>query len=139
MRVISLGDASYSDCLDTRRSSTGDIHTIGGALVSWRAQKTPFVCLSSAEAEYICATHATKEAKWLNFIASEISQNPDKISPIKILEDNTACIKMAKNPIVSGRNKHMGCKISYLREQVANKSIFLEHIRTDKQLSLIHI
>ena len=91
--------------------------------------------VSSAEAEYICATHATKEAKWLNFIATDVIKNPEQISPIKILEDNTACIKMAKNPIVSGRNKHMGNKISYLREQVANNSIYFKHIGTDKQLA----
>ena len=53
LRVITFGDSSYADCPDTRRSSTGDIHTIGGALVSWRAQKTKLVCLSSAEAEYV--------------------------------------------------------------------------------------
>ena len=46
LKIISFGDASYGDCKDTRRSSTGDIHTIGGSLVSWRAQKTRVVCLS---------------------------------------------------------------------------------------------
>ena len=34
LKIISFGDASYSDCKETRRSSTGDLHTIGGSLVS---------------------------------------------------------------------------------------------------------
>lgn len=134
-KLIVYADSSWLQEDNSAGCRFGYLVFFGNALVSWKSKLHKGTCLSSAEAEYICATHATKEAKWLNFIASEISQNPDKILPIKILEDNTACIKMAKNPIVSGRNKHMGCKISYLREQVANKSIFLEHIRTDKQLA----
>ena len=55
--------------------------------------------------------------------------------PIRILEDNTACIHMAKNPTISGRNKHMGLKIAYLREQVSNGSVIMEHIKTNKQLA----
>ena len=33
-------DSSYADCEDTQRNITGDIHTIGGRLVSWQAKKT---------------------------------------------------------------------------------------------------
>ena len=103
--------------------------------MSWKSKLHKNICLSSAEAEYICATQATKEAKWLSFIVSEINENCNDILPIKLLEDNTACIKMAKNPIVSGHNKHMGCKMAYLREQVSEGVISLEYIQTKKQLA----
>ena len=74
LRIISFEDASYADCQDTRRSSTGDLHTIGGCLVSWRAQKTRFVCLSSAEAEYVALTGMCKEQKFLTMLLNEIHE-----------------------------------------------------------------
>ena len=61
VRVVSLGDSSYGDCVDTRASSTCDIQTVGGALVNWRAQKTTFVCLSTGEVEYVTLTEMSKE------------------------------------------------------------------------------
>ena len=38
---------------------------IDGGAVSWSLQKQELVTLSTAEAEYIAATHATKECIWL--------------------------------------------------------------------------
>ena len=107
----------------------------GNALVSWKSKLHKSICLSSAEAEYICATHATKEVKWLRFIESEVAMDDHAKQPTKILEDNTACIEMAKNPVISGRNKHMGLKLAYLREQVSNKSVVMEYIKTNQQLA----
>ena len=72
LRVMSFGDASCRDCKETRRSSTGDIHTIGGSIVSWRAQKTRFVCLSSAEAEYVALNEMCKEQKFLTMLMEEV-------------------------------------------------------------------
>ena len=60
MRIVSFCDSSYGDCKDTRRSTGGDLHTIGGAIISWRAQLLKMICLSSTEAEYITLTEATK-------------------------------------------------------------------------------
>ena len=89
LRIFSFGDASYGDCLDTRHSSTGDIHTLGGSIISWRAQKTKFVCLSSAEAEYVALTEMCKEQKFLMMMMDEIftCQNPSVL-----YEDNEAAV-----------------------------------------------
>ena len=73
LRIYSFGDASYGDFADTRWSSTGDVHTIGGSIISWRAQKTKFVCLSSAEAEYVALTEMSKEQKFLLMLMEEIA------------------------------------------------------------------
>ena len=115
LRIISFGDASYADCHDTRRSSTGDLHTIGGSLVSWRAQKTKFVCLSSAEAEYVALTEMCKEQKFLTMLLNEIHECD---LPSILYEDNEAAVYLAKNQHVSARTKHIDIREHYVREHI---------------------
>ena len=65
MRIYSYGDSSYGDCKDTRRSTSGDLHTIGGGIISWRSQLLKMMCLSSTEAEYVTLTETTKEQRFI--------------------------------------------------------------------------
>ncbi len=89
--------------------------------------------MSTAEAEYVSALEATKEIMWLKNLLKEL--HLEQKEPVVIHEDNQACIKMAENPIVSGRNKHMATKMHYVRERVREKDIKLEYIATKQQLA----
>ena len=115
MKIISFGDASYGDCIETRRSSTRDIHTIGGSLVSWRVQKTRIVCLSSAEAEYVALTEMCKEQKFLSMLMGEMFELD---LPCILYEDNMAATYLAKNQRVSARTKHIDIREHYVREHI---------------------
>ena len=91
------------------------------------------VCLSTAESEYIAATHAVKFALWLSNMLSEVRGEPPK--PILVYEDNQACIKMATNPVVSARNRHFSMRMWWLRQQVDDNRVQFKHVPTDKQLA----
>jgi hypothetical protein len=49
-----------------RHVISGYAFLIDGGIVSWRSQKQELVTLSTAEAEYVAATHTAKEAIWLH-------------------------------------------------------------------------
>ena len=132
IRVVSYGDSSYSDCKDTRRSSTGDIHTVGGALVSWRAQKTKCVCLSSTKAEYVELTEMSKEQRFIQMILEEVFEN--KLPGI-MFEDNEAAIFLTKNKHVSPRTKHIDIREHYVREHVDNGYGKIVKIGTDDNIA----
>ena len=84
------------------------------------------VCLSTAEAEFVAATHACKDVVWLRNALQELSfSQPD---PIVIHEDNQACVAMIKNHSVSGRNRHFCIKMACLREQVANGIVVFRYV-----------
>jgi hypothetical protein len=123
--IASFGDASYADCKDTRRSSTGDIHTIGGCLVSWRAQKTRFVCLSSTEAEYVALTEVCKEQRFLAMLMREVFEVN---LPCIIHEDNEATTYLAKNKHVSSRTKHIDIRQHYMREHLNSEFAIIRKI-----------
>ena len=96
LRIISYGDSSYGDCKDTRRSSSGDFHTLGGALVSWRSQRLKMVCLSSTEAEYVTMTEMAKEQRFLQMLIEELKN--------KFMEEKKAFEEEMEKKIETARN-----------------------------------
>ena len=123
--------AGYGDCKDTRHSSTGDIHTLGGSILSWRAQKTKFVCLSSAEAEYVALNEMCKEQKFLTMLMNEIF-NCDL--PCVLFEDNQAAVYLARNKHVSARTKHIDIREHYVREHLKSLAI-IKPIKSEDNLA----
>jgi transposase InsO family protein len=115
------------------RSRYGFITLLGSCPISWCSKVTSMTCLSTAEAEYVAATEATKELTWLRNLLTELGiKQPN---PSIIHEDNQACIRMATNPVISARNRHFGIKMHWIRDQVAAGVISLVYVPTDKQLA----
>uniref|UniRef100_A0A3Q7HAX8 Reverse transcriptase Ty1/copia-type domain-containing protein n=1 Tax=Solanum lycopersicum TaxID=4081 RepID=A0A3Q7HAX8_SOLLC len=63
--VTCYSDSDYAGDVDTRRSMTGYVFTLGGSVVSCKATLQPTVTLSTTEAEYMALTEAAKEGIWL--------------------------------------------------------------------------
>ena len=82
-----------------RRAISGYAYLINGAAVSWSSRKQEIITLSTAEAEYVAATHAAKEGIWLRRLISELFHSP--LKPTTIYCDNQAAIKLA-----TGDNYH---------------------------------
>ncbi|CAM8885712.1 unnamed protein product [Rhodiola kirilowii] len=53
--------SDYAGDVDSRRSMTGYVFTLGGSVVSWKATLQPTVTLSTTESEYMALTEAAKE------------------------------------------------------------------------------
>ena len=79
------------------------------------------MCLSTAEAEYVAATEATKDLLWLRNFLRELGF--EQLVPSRLYEDNQACVVMVNNHVVTGRNRHFCIKMAWLREQVAAKHV----------------
>jgi hypothetical protein len=63
--VIGYCDADYAGDLDTRKSTTAYVELMHGGAVTWRSVLQPTVALSTAEAEYMAAAGAAREALWM--------------------------------------------------------------------------
>ncbi|KAL2634231.1 hypothetical protein R1flu_005710 [Riccia fluitans] len=70
--LIGYEDSDYAQDLDTRRSTTGYVMTLGGGCIMWRFVLHKCKTLSFTEAEYVAAIEATKEAIWLSQLSSEM-------------------------------------------------------------------
>lgn len=127
--LVGYCDASYADDLDTRRSTTGYVFLLGGGAVSWASKVQPTVALSTAEAEYMAAASAAKEALWLRKLMGDLGV--ECAAPVLIHCDSQAALKLLVNPVVSQRSKHIDVLHHFARERVARREVRYEYCRTE--------
>ncbi|RVW17179.1 Retrovirus-related Pol polyprotein from transposon TNT 1-94 [Vitis vinifera] len=65
-------DADFAGDIDSRKSTTGFVFTLGGTAISWTSNLQKIVTLSTTEAEYVAATEAGKEMIWLHGFLDEL-------------------------------------------------------------------
>ncbi|KAH9311145.1 hypothetical protein KI387_026180, partial [Taxus chinensis] len=71
-------DSDMAGDVDSRRSTTGYIYTVGGTAVSWISRLQKLVALSTTEAEYVAATEASKEMIWLQQLLEELGHKQEE-------------------------------------------------------------
>ena len=109
--LVGETDADWSGDVNDRRSTTGYYFKLGdsGGSVSWQVRKQPTVSLSSCEAEYQGLAAAVQAAIFLRGFLSELGY--EQFEPTTIGEDNQSCIKLATNPVLHKRSKHIDTNI----------------------------
>ena len=123
LQAVGYCDADYAGDIDTRRSTTGYTFLLAGGAISWNSKKQPTVALSTTEAEYMAATHATKEAIWLHKLFKDIGFSQD--GPMTIFSDNQSCISLSRNPTFHARTKHVEIQHHFVRKKIENGEIDL--------------
>ena len=63
--------------IDSRKSTTGFVFTLGGTVISWGSNLQKVIALSTTKAEYVAMTEATKEMIWLQTFIKELGQKCD--------------------------------------------------------------
>jgi hypothetical protein len=125
-------DADYAGDTDTRKSTTGYVFLLNSGAVSWQSKRQPTVAASTTEAEYMAAASAIKEALWLRKLLSDLQLGSGTIS---IFADNQSAIKLLRNPIITGRAKHIDVMHHFARERVLRKEVKVSYISTDAMLA----
>ena len=97
-------DAEWAGDLDQRRSTSGYVFNLFGGAVSWMSKKQSVVALSTTEAEYMVATHASKEAVWLQRLCSSMGLVQ---GAIRIHCDSQSAIFLPKNPAYHSKKNHI--------------------------------
>jgi hypothetical protein len=69
------------------------------------SSRQKLVILLSAEAEFIAATHALKEACWLCIFIGEVFRPLER--PITVYCDNQSALIISKNNKYQGHTKHI--------------------------------
>ena len=96
-------------------------------------KKQPIESLSSTEAEFIVAASCPCQALWLKGMLEKLGQN--QANPTIINCDNSSAIKLSKNPVMHGRNKHIDVRFHFLREITKASYVELVHCGTKEQLA----
>lgn len=115
-RPICYTDADWARDPVDRKSMSGYVFLMAGAAVIWKVKRQTIVALSTAEAEYIAASFATREAIWFRSFFAEIGRSFAN-DPLKIFVDNQAAIKMSANPVYLSKTKHIDIAVHHIRDE----------------------
>ncbi|RVX14584.1 Retrovirus-related Pol polyprotein from transposon TNT 1-94 [Vitis vinifera] len=124
-------DADWAGNIIDRRSTSGYCSFVWGNLVTWRSKKQSVVARSSAEAEYRALAQGICEGIWIKRVLSELGQTSS--SPILMMCDNQAAIRIAKNPVHHDRTKHVEIDRHFITEKVTSETVKLNYVPTKHQ------
>lgn len=130
--LVGWCDADYAGDVDTRRSTTGYVFVLNGGAISWASKLQPTVAVSTAEAEYMAAAAAVKEALWLRKLLADL-QMP--VGTVQMHCDNQAALSLLKHPIASARSKHIDVLHHFARERVARGEVKFEYCQSSDMLA----
>jgi hypothetical protein len=131
-KLTAYCDASYAECVLTRKSITGYVIMVDDEVVDWKSKKQAVVAQSSTEAEYISLAMLVNRLrvtrKMREWMVGEEGTYP-------VYEDNQACIKMAEGDGITKRAKHIDVRYHVTREAIENGEIRLEYVKTEDQVA----
>lgn len=127
-----FSDADYAGQSDTRRSVSGIVFMYSGGPISWASRRQECVSLSTTEAEYVAASEAARESVWLSRLFAEVS--PLDNIPI-LFVDNQSAIKLAKNHEFHKRTKHIEVRYHFIRKELQDGRLNIQHVSSDQQLA----
>ena len=122
-------DADWVGDLDQRRSISRYVFNLFGGAISWMSKKQYVVEVSTTEAEYMAATHASKEVVWLQRLCSSMGLVQ---GAIRIDCDNQSEILLAKNPAYHSKTKHIDVQYHFVRDMIEDKKVLLVKVDTLK-------
>ncbi|CAN0873749.1 Retrovirus-related Pol polyprotein from transposon TNT 1-94 [Linum grandiflorum] len=132
-QLSAFADADHAGCIDTRRSTSGWCIQYGQAFVSWRCKKQDRVSKSSTEAEYRSMSDVCSEVVWVQRLLTELGAAVSL--PVRLYGDNTSAIRIATNPVLHDRTKHIETHIHYIRDLVHDGIVQLFYITSEDQLA----
>jgi hypothetical protein len=112
-----------------RHAISGFAFLFDGGAVSWGSRKQELVTLSTAEAEYVAATHAAKECIWLRRLITSLF-GPTPI-PTTLYCDNQAALTLATEDNYHARTKHIDMRFHFIRQTISDGHIKLIYCPTE--------
>ena len=127
VKPVGYSDSDFAGCDETRRSTGAYAFFVCGGLVTWKSKRQALVTLSTAEAEYVALSEAAKEAIWIKRLITELQGS---CGGATLREDNQAAIRIAENPELHARTKHIDVRYHWIRDVIQSKEVKMEYCPT---------
>ncbi|GJS43382.1 ribonuclease H-like domain-containing protein [Tanacetum coccineum] len=115
--LTAFSDADHAGCIDTCKSTSGEIQFLGDKLVSWMSKKQDCTAMSSAEVEYVALSASCAQVMWMRTQLKDYGFNYNKIP---LYCDSQSAIAISCNPVQHSRTKHIHTWYHFIKEQVEN-------------------
>jgi hypothetical protein len=136
--LCGYADAGYLSDPHKARSQTGYVFMSAHGAISWKSTKQKLAATSTNQSELIALYEASRECVWLRrlieFTRASLGIR-DKLQPIKIYEDNTACVAQVQSGYIkTDRTKHIDPKFFFMHE-LNGKDLLVKSVSSEKNLA----
>src|SRR5216684_7355651 len=114
-RLLAYADSDWASDPITRKSTSGYIVKLAGAVCSWNTHAQKTIALSSTEAEYMSLSDTSRQLVWVRNLFSELGI---ELAPVLLYGDNQGVIFITSNPVQEKRSKHIDLCYHYIRDVV---------------------
>ena len=137
-------DASFADCVDTRRSTVAHVFFFKGAVVSWKTRLYSFVTTSTNHSELVASAMAAREAKFLLllFTALGLCEQASSANPgtsagatVDLFTDSMGVVAIARSSALSSATRHIEVADFYVRELVKRNIVTVSHVPSGDMLA----
>ena len=109
--------------MERRLSRTGYAFLLNNGAIIFRSMMQKSQALSTAEAEYVALCAASQDAAYLIQMLQELGMGD--VSPVTLLEDNQACMDIARKDVASPKLKHIDIRYHFVRTMLRENKIQL--------------
>lgn len=133
LQLTAYSDSDFGGNIQDGKSTSAYIIFLDSAPLSWRSRKQTGVARSSTEAEYRALASTAAEVCWLYQLFRELGISLP--SPPKLLCDNLGATRLALNPVMHSRMKHIALDLHFVRD-LSKKGFFrVAYVTTIDQLA----
>ena len=126
-------DADWAGDSEDRKPTTGFVIRFCGNVIYWKTKKQNSVTKSSTSAEYVALSEAVSEIKFIKSLLNDLKIDID--FPIKIHEDNSGTVLIAKFGNLTKRSKYIEIHYHFVNECYDKKEIDIVKVDTEKNLA----
>ena len=127
-------DSDWAGDVVDRKSTTGYIVRLYGNVIYWRTRKQNSVTKSSTFAEYVALSEAVTDVIFFKNMLNETFKVETK-DPIKVYEDNSGALTIAKYGNYTKNSKHIEVQYHYVNESYEKGLINVIKIKSENNLA----
>ena len=128
-------NSNFQSDMDSRKSTSGNVFTLGGEDIVWRSINQTCVVDSTMEAKYVAASKEAKEAVWLRNFLKDLAVVPAIEMPLTMFCDNSGAVANSKEPRSHKKAKHIERKYHLIRDIVQRGDVMVAKIALDNNLA----
>jgi hypothetical protein len=121
-QMLSFADSDHSMCLDSFRSTSGQLVILNGAGIFWKSHLQQLPAISTTEAEYVTLSENANTVVGLRQLLAGLNEPPT--GPTFIFQDNTAAIAASKNAPNRSRLRHINVRVYNIRDHVRAGEVY---------------
>lgn len=129
--VKAFTGAGWGSSIDDRRSVSGIMVMLGGAIVVHKSRYQRTVTLSTAEAECMALSLCTQEVRWVRSMLKDLGN--EQVGAAEVWKNNQGAITLTSSVGYNARTKHIDVLHHFIRENVANGTVSVKYITTEGQ------